>query len=336
MSNREQEIEHLERLRAIHQANIRDLEEKLALHGPLAKPTHLLRELEIEQEGLQQVEARLAALLGEGSEKVAVEQAAPVSSDRPQVVASGDRAAAVGGDVHGDVVTGEKVEVEEPAETQEKPAEAEATEPPVVTLQREQPASPQEEPAGRGINWEQVGAIAGVIGLLIALGAWLIPGAGSHLFRPPAGEPVELDFWFEVKEGDADEFVQGAEGGKYRSGDTLRFHFTPAADGHAYLFSLDTAGKFTPLWPDYASREARQVKAGEDYQTIEFRLDQSEGQEQFFAVASTRPFSYEEDVEPHLQPKPLPGGKGVDPVLKLLELKEDRFFHEKITFAHVK
>ncbi len=332
MSNREQELEHLKRLRAIHQANIRDLEEKLALHGPLAEPTHLLRELEIEQEGLQQAEERLAALLGEGSGEVTVEQAAPVSSDRPQVVASGDGAAAVGGDV----VTGEKVEVEKPAETQEKPAEAEAIEPSVVELvQREQPASSQEEPARRGTNWEQVGAIAGAIGLLIALAAWLIPGAGSYLFRTPAGEPVELAFWFEVKAGDADEFVQGVEGGKYRSGETLRFHFTPKADGYAYLFSLDTAGKFTPLWPDYASREARQVKAGEDYQTIEFRLDQSEGQEQFFAVASTRPFSYEEDVEPHLQPKPLPGGKGVDPVLKLLELREDRFFHEKITFTHL-
>ncbi len=358
MSDREQEIEHLERLRDRHQANIRNLEEMLAGYGPLESPLNLLNKLELEQEQLRQVEEELAALRGEGPAEVAAEQAVPVWFEGPQVVASGDRAAAVGGDVHGDVVTGEKVDVGKAAEVSGGPPETEALEPPAVTPgPQAQPVPSQAESARRGINWEQVGAIAGAIGLLIALATWLIPNAGSYLFgtptatlttlpatftpaatSPPTVAPtsdVELAFWFEVKRGDADEFVQGIEGGKYRSGDTLRFHFTPAADGYAYLFSLDTAGKFTPLWP-YDSRAAGQVIAGEDYQTIEFRLDQSEGWEQFFAVASTQPFSYDEDVKPHLQPALLPGGKGVDPVLKLLELREDRFFHEKITFAHVK
>ncbi len=361
MSDREQEIEHLERLRARHKANIRKLEKMLAGYGPLESPLNLLNKLELEQEQLRQVEEELAALRGEGPAEVAAEQAVPVWFEGPQVVASGDRAAAVGGDVHGDVVTGEKVDVGKAAEVSGGPPETEALEPPAVTPgPQAQPVPSQAESARRGINWEQVGAIAGAIGLLIALAAWLIPNAGSYLFGTPAAtatpatlpatftpaatspptvaltSDVKLDFWFEVKASDANEFVPGVEGGKYRSGETLRFHFTPTTNGYAYLFSLDTAGKFTPLWPDYTSREAGQVEAGEDYQTIEFELDDREGWEQFFAVASTQPFSYDEDVEPHLHPKPLPGGRGVEPVLKLLELREDRFFHEKITFAHVK
>ncbi len=255
MSDREQEIEHLERLRAIHQANIRDLEEKLALHGSLDSPPHLHRRLEREQKGLQQVETKLEALWGEKS----VETTLSVD------------------------VLHQRVPVREI----------------LIGL-----------------------FVVVVVGVIIA---WVIQRA----------EPIELAFWFEVKTGDADEFVPGVEGGKYRYRDKLIFHFTPAADGYAYLFSLDIAGKFTPLWP-YDSHEAGQVIAGEDYQTIEFELDDREGWEQFFAVASTQPFSYDEDVKPHLHPKSLPGGKGVDPVLKLLELREGRFFHEKITFAHVK
>ncbi len=59
----EQEIEHLDNLRARHQANIRKLEERLALYG-MAPPLHLVNELELEQKQLQEVEAQLAALRG--------------------------------------------------------------------------------------------------------------------------------------------------------------------------------------------------------------------------------------------------------------------------------
>ncbi len=52
------------------------------------------------------------------------------------------------------------------------------------------PTSFQERLFRRRLNWEQVGAIAGVIGLLIALGAWLIPNAGSYLFGTPTAIAV--------------------------------------------------------------------------------------------------------------------------------------------------
>ena len=146
--------------------------------------------------------------------------------------------------------------------------------------------------------------------------------------------PVPPDISFEVKAAGTDTFVTGVMGDEYGSGDHLRFGFTPSAGGYVYLFNLDTEGKFTPLWPDYTSREASLAKGGVEYTTDPFRLDQSAGEEQFFLVASPEPFSFDKDIEPNLQAEPLPGGKGVDPVLKRLVLPEDKYAQEHITFTH--
>ncbi len=103
MSNREQEIEHLEKLRARHQANIRKLEEMLAGYG-MDRPLPLLNNLEFEQEQVRQVEEQLAALRGERPEEAAEEQTTPAPTGGRQVTASGERAVAVGGDVKGNVI----------------------------------------------------------------------------------------------------------------------------------------------------------------------------------------------------------------------------------------
>ncbi len=209
--------------------------------------------------------------------------------------------------------------------------------PPVVVVEEEEkPGFP---------SWLAVAAGGLMLIAIVAIIYFGFPGVvGLGPFAPTSTptptvarlQGIELDLWFEVKTSGAEEFVQGNEEGEYKSGDMLRYHFRPKADGYAYLFNIDTQGKFTPLWPNFTAQNAAQVRAGEDYQTSEFRLDQSEGWEQVFAVVSLEPFSYDGDIAPYLEPLPLPGGKGVDPVRKLLELREDRFFHKKITFAHLK
>ncbi len=65
MSNREQEIEHLEKLRAKHRANIYELEKMLAEYSLPERPLSRINELKREKERLQQVEERLATLRGE-------------------------------------------------------------------------------------------------------------------------------------------------------------------------------------------------------------------------------------------------------------------------------
>ena len=55
-------------------------------------------------------------------------------------------------------------------------------------------ARPVPAPPQRQVNWERVGAIAGVIGLLIALGTWLVPDVRdvlvSWLFEMPTVTPI--------------------------------------------------------------------------------------------------------------------------------------------------
>lgn len=193
--------------------------------------------------------------------------------------------------------------------------------------------------------FQGVGVVIGFLALIVAVMELFMPGFMPNREVVPASSPaitpapasvlgVPLNFWFEVKTEDNGEFSEGIEGKEYSSGEELRFRYVPSEEGYAYLFSLDTAGEFTPLWPDYTSREAAPVKAGVEYSTNLFRLDQSTGKEQFFAVASSVPFSYDEDIKPHLEPEELSGGKGVAPVLKRLNLSEDRFFQKRITFTH--
>jgi Tol biopolymer transport system component/formylglycine-generating enzyme required for sulfatase activity len=57
--------------------------------------------------------------------------------------------------------------------------------PPHYASSQRAPAQPR-----RPVNWEKVGAIAGVIGLLIALGAWLVPNAADFLSVWLSGTPV--------------------------------------------------------------------------------------------------------------------------------------------------
>ncbi len=78
MSDREQEIEHLEKLRAIHQGNIRDFEKRLASYAPLDRPMDLVHSLELEQKQLQQVEARLKNLQEGKSEQPTSPRGIPV------------------------------------------------------------------------------------------------------------------------------------------------------------------------------------------------------------------------------------------------------------------
>ncbi len=61
MTEPEQEIAHLQELRAKHRRNIRTLEETLANYG-MTRPLKLINELEFEQEQLRQVERRLEKL----------------------------------------------------------------------------------------------------------------------------------------------------------------------------------------------------------------------------------------------------------------------------------
>jgi hypothetical protein len=120
MTELEQEIAHLQELRAKHRKNIHTLEEALANYG-MDRPLHLVNALEFEQEQLRQVEERLAAALAveAGAEEAPVLPAGPAAvSPDVQVTVTGSGAAAVGegaiavgeggvgvgGDVRGDVV----------------------------------------------------------------------------------------------------------------------------------------------------------------------------------------------------------------------------------------
>lgn len=115
MNELEQEIAHLQELRAKHRKNIRTLEEMLANYG-LERPLPLLNNLEFEREQLRQVEERLAALAG--TEETPAAPGEPVAAPpavRVTVTGSGAGAVgegataagaggvAVGGDVHGNV-----------------------------------------------------------------------------------------------------------------------------------------------------------------------------------------------------------------------------------------
>ncbi len=52
------------------------------------------------------------------------------------------------------------------------------------------PIRPTPTKPRRSVNWEKVGAIAGVIGVLIALGVWLVPNAADFLSAWLSGTPV--------------------------------------------------------------------------------------------------------------------------------------------------
>jgi hypothetical protein len=125
MTELEQEIAHLEELRAKHRKNIRTLEEMLANYG-MERPLPLLNNLDFEREQLRQVEERLAELAGQaGTEEMPADTVEPAAGPRgvqvsvtgsgaaavgEQAVAAGEGGVAVGGDVvHGDKVDGDKV-----------------------------------------------------------------------------------------------------------------------------------------------------------------------------------------------------------------------------------
>jgi hypothetical protein len=66
-----------------------------------------------------------------------------------------------------------------------------------LAAQAEIARPPHHEPSQRTmakprhpVNWEKVAAIAGVIGVLIALGAWLVPHAADWLFKTPTAIPT--------------------------------------------------------------------------------------------------------------------------------------------------
>jgi formylglycine-generating enzyme required for sulfatase activity len=83
MSELEQEIAHLQKLRAKHRKNIHTLEEQLANYS-IDQPLHLLNKLEFEGEQLRRVEERLAELAAQtGTEKVPTALTEPVRP--PQV-----------------------------------------------------------------------------------------------------------------------------------------------------------------------------------------------------------------------------------------------------------
>jgi Tol biopolymer transport system component/formylglycine-generating enzyme required for sulfatase activity len=78
----EQEIAHLQKLRAKHRKNIHTLEEQLANYS-IDQPLHLLNKLEFEREQLRRVEERLAELAAQtGTEKVPTALTEPVRPPR--------------------------------------------------------------------------------------------------------------------------------------------------------------------------------------------------------------------------------------------------------------
>jgi hypothetical protein len=124
MTELEQEIAHLEELRAKHRKNIRTLEEMLANYG-MERPLPLLNNLDFEREQLRQVEERLAELAGQaGTEEMPADTVEPAAGPRgvqvsvtgsgaaavgEQAVAAGEGGVAVGGDVHGGIhVSGQR------------------------------------------------------------------------------------------------------------------------------------------------------------------------------------------------------------------------------------
>jgi formylglycine-generating enzyme required for sulfatase activity len=125
MTELEQEIAHLQELRAKHRKNIHRLEEQLATYGKADAPLHLFNKLDSEQEQLRRVEERMEELLVQ-------------------------------------------------ARTEEIPAKS-------VRLPYHAPPESVLAKPRRPVNWERVGAIAGVAAVLIALGAWLVPNVADFL-----------------------------------------------------------------------------------------------------------------------------------------------------------
>jgi hypothetical protein len=97
MTELEQEIAHLQELRAKHRRNIRTLEEMLAEYG-MERPLHLVNSLDFEREQLRQVEERLAELTAlVGIEEAPADAAEPAAGPRGvQVSVTGSGAAVVG------------------------------------------------------------------------------------------------------------------------------------------------------------------------------------------------------------------------------------------------
>lgn len=87
MTDREDELAHLRSLQAKHRKNIRMLEEMLANYG-MERPLPLLNNLEFEQKQLAEVEAKLAALAGEGRKAVGKEAPPTVTATAGDVDSS--------------------------------------------------------------------------------------------------------------------------------------------------------------------------------------------------------------------------------------------------------
>ncbi len=79
---------------------------------------------------------------------------------------------------------------EETTEEQDTPVSSDRQEEPAETPEETDKTESVEPPVNRPVHWEKVGATAGVIVLLIALGWWLVTNAGPYLFGTPTSVAV--------------------------------------------------------------------------------------------------------------------------------------------------
>jgi hypothetical protein len=138
-------------------------------------------------------------------------------------------------------------------------------------------------------------------------------------------ERIAINFNFHVNN------MQGIIGKTYYSGDNVSLIFSTNVDCYMTVFCID---KKNIIGLFNKKLEPQKILGGDNNETISFELDDTDGEEVYYAIASHNSFKFEKDIKPKLE-KEISGlgSKGPD-LVKNIELDENKFFQKSIYFKH--
>lgn len=136
---------------------------------------------------------------------------------------------------------------------------------------------------------------------------------------------IQLNFNFSVNG------IQGILGKTYFSGDNVSLEIKTNLDCYITLFCLDKKG-IHGLFNNQLKPSL--IRGGDEGETITFQLDDTMGNEAYFAIASHTFFDFDSEIKPKLL-KILSevGDKGPD-FTKWIDLDNHKFFQKSIYFKH--
>ena len=148
----------------------------------------------------------------------------------------------------------------------------------------------------------------------------------------PAPVAVPLELVLEAKTGTS--FTRVSPDDVLRSGDVVRLSVSAGTDCHVMVLCVDSKGTHPVRDLLGGELSPSRVVAGEHY-SVAFELDDTEGPEHYYAVASVRPFSFERQVKEAVS-QLFPGGRAKGPLADAGRLPlPSRFTQRHARFVHI-